>query len=387
MNKLNYPFTAIVGQDELLMGIILNIINPKLGGLLIKGVKGAGKSTAVNSITDIIPEIKVLKGCKFNCDPEKPEQWCKKCKDKYSETDKDVIIKEVRRISVPLGITEDNLLGNIDVELLLKEGTRKFIPGIITKAHRQILYIDEVNLLPDHIIDDILDVAATHWNEVEREGFSLSHPSEFLLLGTMNPEEGELRPQILDRFPLSVIVNSVSNEKLRTEIIKRNLQFESNKTEFRNKFQKETRELRSLIKLARTQLNNVKIKTKYYKIVSKLCSENNIDGQRADIGIIKTALTHAAFELKNQVEFRHIKQASKFVLQHRTRAGGLSKPLTETEINDFFKSINENEFTQINFSNTINKKNSLFCDSHLFQQKKNNSDLECLHRLARSSRS
>ena len=387
MNKLNYPFTAIVGQDELLMGIILNIINPKLGGLLIKGVKGAGKSTAVNSITDIIPEIKVLKGCKFNCDPEKPEQWCKKCKDKYSETDKDVIIKEVRRISVPLGITEDNLLGNIDVELLLKEGTRKFIPGIITKAHRQILYIDEVNLLPDHIIDDILDVAATHWNEVEREGFSLSHPSEFLLLGTMNPEEGELRPQILDRFPLSVIVNSVSNEKLRTEIIKRNLQFESNKTEFRNKFQKETRELRSLIKLARTQLNNVKIKTKYYKIVSKLCSENNIDGQRADIGIIKTALTHAEKKKKNQVEFRHIKQASKFVLQHRTRAGGLSKPLTETEINDFFKSINENEFTQINFSNTINKKNSLFCDSHLFQQKKNNSDLECLHRLARSSRS
>ena len=344
MNKVYFPFTAIVGQEELLLGIILNIINPKLGGLLIKGVKGSGKSTAVYSMTDIIPEIEILKDCKLNCNPQKPEYWCEDCLNNYSNENKKIISKEVVIVPVPLSITEDRLLGNVNVELLLKEGKHRIISGILAKAHRQILYIDEVNLLPDHIVDDILDVSAMGWNRIEREGFSISHPSEFLLIGTMNPEEGELRPQILDRFPLSVKVASVTNEAFRKEIINRNLAYEKNPKEFSNNFQKETENLKNFILLSRTILEKVKVKSEFYDMVVKFCSEKKVDGHRADIGIIKTARTHAAFEMKTQVELRHLKQAAKFVLCHRTREGGLSKPLTKVEIDDFFDNLRDGEF-------------------------------------------
>jgi len=372
MVKIHYPFTAIVGQEELLLGIILNIINPKLGGLLIKGVKGSGKSTAVYAMTDIIPEIEVLNGCQFNCHPEKLEYWCEDCRKKYSEEKKEIISKEVVNVPVPLSITEDRLLGNVDVELLLKEGKHLFIPGILAKANRQILYIDEVNLLPDHIVDDILDVSAMGWNRIEREGFSISHPSEFLLIGTMNPEEGELRPQILDRFPLSVMLDSVTDEILRKEIINRNLAYEKDPAKFREQFQQETENLKNFIKIGRTILEEVEVNAEFYDIVVKLCAENKVDGHRADIGIIKTARTHAAFELKKQVELRHIKQAAKFVLGHRTREGGLSKPLTKAEIDEFFDNLKEKEFPKKTekIYEEINKCINLFSEGGLIQQEK-----------------
>ena len=372
MQKIHYPFTAIVGQEELLLGIILNIINPKLGGLLIKGVKGSGKSTAVYAMTDIIPEIEVLKDCKFNCDPQKPEYWCKDCREKYSEEKKEVISKKIENVSIPLSITEDRLLGNVDVELLLKEGKHKFIPGLLAKAHRQILYIDEVNLLPDHIVDDILDVSAMGWNRIEREGFSISHPSKFLLIGTMNPEEGELRPQILDRFPLSVEIGSVSNEEFRKEIIKRNLAFEKDSAKFREQFQQETENLENFIKLGRTILEEVEVKPEFYDLVVKFCAENKVDGHRADIGIIKTAGTHAAFEMKKKVELRHLRQAAKFILGHRTREGGLSKPLTKAEIDEFFDKLKDEEFPKKTEKKTteINKNINLFSEGGLIQQEK-----------------
>lgn len=372
MVKINYPFAAIVGQEELLLGIILNIINPKLGGLLIKGVKGSGKSTAVYSMTDIIPEIDVLKDCKFNCNPQKPEYWCEDCRKKYSEEKKEIISKEVVNVPVPLSITEDRLLGNVDVELLLKEGKHRFIPGILAKAHRQILYIDEVNLLPDHIVDDILDVSAMGWNRIEREGFSISHPSEFLLIGTMNPEEGELRPQILDRFPLSVMLDSVTDEILRKEIINRNLAYEKDPVKFREQFQQETENLENFIQIGRTLLDEIEVKPEFYDIVVKFCANNKVDGHRADIGIIKTARTHAAFEMKKQVELRHIKQAAKFVLGHRTREGGLSKPLTKVEIDEFFANIKDEKFPKKTEQKTgeINKNINLFSEGGLIQQEK-----------------
>ncbi|MFO7895409.1 MAG: ATP-binding protein, partial [Candidatus Cloacimonadales bacterium] len=234
-------------------------------------------------------------------------------------------------------ITEDRLLGNLDVEQLLKEGKQHFIPGLVAKAHRQILYIDEVNLLPDHIIDDILDVSAMGWNQIEREGFSVSHPADFLLIGTMNPEEGELRPQILDRFPLSVEISSVTNATYRKEIINRNLAYEKDADDFIAQFKPETENLKKLIELSRDLLPQVEIEDHFYDLIVKLCSEYKIDGHRADIAIIKTAQTHAAFELKKLVELRHLQQAAKFVLQHRTRDGGFSKALTKTEIEDFFQ--------------------------------------------------
>ncbi len=372
MKSIFYPFAAIVGQEELILGIILNIINPKLGGLLIKGVKGSGKSTAAYSMTDIIPEINVMKECKFNCDPEKPEYWCEDCFNNYSEENKKIVSKEVENVSVPLSITEDRLLGNVDVEMLLKEGKHRFIPGILAKAHRQILYIDEVNLLPDHIIDDILDVSAMGCNRIEREGFSIFHPSEFLLIGTMNPEEGELRPQILDRFPLSIEIASVTNEAFRKEIINRNLAYEKNPAEFREQFKEETENLKNLIKAGRIQLENIEVKSEFYDIVVKLCAENKVDGHRADIGIIKTARTHAAFEMKKQVELRHLKQAAKFVLGHRTREGGLSKPLTKLEIDDFFDNHKEDEFPKKTEKKNgdINKDINLFSEGGLIQQEK-----------------
>ncbi|NQT65002.1 MAG: ATP-binding protein [FCB group bacterium] len=372
MSKVYFPFTAVVGQEELLLGIILNIINPKLGGLLIKGVKGSGKSTAVYSMPGIIPEIKVLKYCKFNCDPHKPEYWCEDCLNNYSNENKEIISKKVVNVTVPLSVTEDRLLGNVDVEILLKEGKYKFIPGILAKAHRQILYIDEVNLLSDHIVDDILDVSAMKWNRIERESFSISHPSEFLLIGTMNPEEGELRPQILDRFPLSVEVASVTNENFRKEIINRNLAYEKNPIEFRKNFQKETENLKNFIILSRTILEKVEVKSEFYDLVVKLCSEKKVDGHRADIGIIKTAITHAAFEMKTQVELRHLKQATKFVLCHRTREGGLSKPLTKAEIDDFFDNLKDIEFSSKTEKNSeeINKSINLFSEGGLIHQEK-----------------
>ncbi|MCD4817081.1 MAG: AAA family ATPase [Candidatus Cloacimonetes bacterium] len=370
MKRIHYPFAAIVGQEELMLGIILNIINPKLGGLLIKGVKGSGKSTAVYAMSDIIPEIEVLKDCQFNCNPEKPEYWCEACKTKYTKNAKEIISKQVENISVPLSVTEDRLMGNVDVELLLKEGKQRFIPGILAKAHKQILYIDEVNLLSDHIVDDILDVSAMGWNRIEREGFSISHPSEFLLIGTMNPEEGELRPQILDRFPLSVIVESVTNEMLRREIINRNLAYENNPVEFQENFKEETENFKNIIKLGRSLLEKVEVKSSFYDIVVKLCAEMKIDGHRADIAIIKTGKTHAAFELKKQVELRHIVQASKFVLGHRTREGGLSKPLTKTEIDDFFDNLKEQKFSNQQNNTNIDKNINLFSQKGLIQPEK-----------------
>ncbi len=285
---------------------------------------------------------------------------------------KEIISKEVVNVPVPLSITEDRLLGNVDVELLLKEGKHRFIPGILAKAHRQILYIDEVNLLPDHIVDDILDVSAMGWNRIEREGFSISHPSEFLLIGTMNPEEGELRPQILDRFPLSVMLDSVTDEILRKEIINRNLAYEKDPAKFREQFQQETENLKNFINISRTLLDEIEVKSEFYDIVVKFCANNKVDGHRADIGIIKTARTHAAFEMKKHVELRHIKQAAKFVLGHRTREGGLSKPLTKVEIDEFFANIKEEKYPKKTENKTaeINKNINLFSEGGLIQQEK-----------------
>jgi Mg-chelatase subunit ChlI len=372
MEKKHYPFAALVGQEELLLGLILNIINPKLGGLLIKGVKGSGKSTAVYSMTDIIPDIKVLSDCNFNCNPDTPEFWCEQCLTKKPHHDEETNNKKAEIVSIPLSITEDRLLGNVDVELLLKEGMHRFVPGALAKAHRQILYIDEVNLLPDHIVDDILDVSAMGWNHIEREGFSISHKSDFLLIGTMNPEEGELRPQILDRFPLSVEVESISDSKLRKEIINRNLAYEDDVTGFIEKFKTDTENLKNIMKLSRNLLDKIQIDPAYFEIVVKLCADKKVDGHRADIGIIKTAKTHAAFELKEKVELRHINQAAKFVLCHRTRDGGLSKPLTKSEITEYFDMLKTEDvdFHSPEAELDIDKSINLFSNGGLIQQEK-----------------
>ncbi|MDD3050935.1 MAG: AAA family ATPase [Candidatus Cloacimonetes bacterium] len=336
MSRINYPFSAIVGQEELILGCLICIVNRSIDGILIKGVKGSGKSTVVYSLEDILPEIDINNNCNFNCNPTHRENWCTECKNRFSNQDAEFSSHKVKPVVIPLTTSEEMLVGSIDVEKLLKSGEKSFVPGILAKAHRKVLYIDEVNLLPDFLTDSILDVDATGYNTVEREGFSITHNSDFILIGTMNPEEGDLRPQILDRFSISVDVQPVKDATLRKEIINRNILFKKDKIAFRKHFESKNKALMNTIELACSKLTDIKMQEMFYDLVVEFCSEKNIDGHRADIAIIETAKTHAAIEQNDMVELRHLVQAAKFVLGHRTRKGGLEKPLSRAEITQWF---------------------------------------------------
>ncbi|KYH37843.1 MAG: magnesium chelatase [Candidatus Bathyarchaeota archaeon B24] len=337
--RVPFPFTAFVDQDDLKLALLLNAVNPSIGGVLIKGEKGSGKSTIVRALADLLPEIKVSEGCMFNCNPDNPAEMCENCFRRWKKGELKVAYRRMRVITVPLGITEDRLLGTLDIEKALREGVKAFQPGLLAEANRNILYIDEVNLLPDHIVDDILDAAASGWNIVERETISIAHPSRFLLIGTMNPEEGELRPQLLDRFPLSVTVTSVKDEKLRMEIVKRNLEFEEDPEGFRERYRPKQEELRRRIIEARRLLPKVKVPDAVIQLTVRLCISLEVDGHRPDIIILKAAKTLAAFEGKTVVEAPDVKKVAPLVLSHRTRRGGFREPATPEEIYKAFDSI------------------------------------------------
>ncbi|MCW3987909.1 MAG: ATP-binding protein, partial [Candidatus Bathyarchaeota archaeon] len=231
--RVVYPFAAIVGQQELKRALLLNAINPRIGGLLIRGPKGTGKSTSVRAIADLLPEINVVKDCRFNCNPSDPTNMCLDCFSAYKKGEfLPVEKRKMRVVSLPIGATEDRVIGSLDIEKAIKIGVRALEPGILAEANQSILYIDEVNLLPDHITDVILDVASSGWNIVERESISVGHPSRFILIGTMNPEEGELRPQLLDRFSLHISTQELLDKNQRISIVKNNLQFGDNPLNF-----------------------------------------------------------------------------------------------------------------------------------------------------------
>lgn len=332
----NYPFAAVVGQERLKTAYLANIVNPGIGGLLILGAKGTGKSTVVRSVQPILPRYHANADCPFSCDPAHPEKWCSFCR--KSKPDGSVS-RSMRIVNLPLSCTEDRLIGSIEIETLLKEGRKDIVVGILGEANRNILYIDEVNLLPDHIVDDILDAAASHWNRIEREGFSLSHPSEFVLVGSMNPEEGDLRPQILDRFPLSVKVGSIRDPVLRVELIKRNLLFEGDPEGFSRMFEPESELLRNTVVQAGEILPNVSIREIFLSAVASACVELKVDGQRPDIIIVKTSRTLAALENRTDVEESDILLAAVLSLGHRTRNGGLLEPPEEDDIVSVFTSL------------------------------------------------
>lgn len=235
--RLVFPFSSIVGLDKLKLAILINAINPKIGGLLIRGPKGSGKSTIVRSLADVLPKIRVIKNCPFNCNPDDPSNMCPACIEnsrkgtKVPTEEKDMVV-----VDLPLGATEDRVVGSLNVEKAIKQGIEALEPGILAEANQNILYVDEVNLLPDHIADDLLDAAATGWNVVEREGISVSHPARFIFIGTMNPEEGELRPQLLDRFSLSVTVGTITSVEDRVEVVKRTMEFEADPEKFYEKW-------------------------------------------------------------------------------------------------------------------------------------------------------
>ena len=347
MTKLRFPFMAIIGQEELSLALILNLVNPRIGGVLIRGTKGTGKSTAVYGLPQIAPQIQVHQDCAYNCSPDEPEKWCATCKVRQENP---IIQKEIDVINLPMNISEENLSGRIDVEQLLKRGEKVFVPGLIAKAHRQILYIDEVNLIPDHVTDSLLDVVASGVNIVEREGFSVEHPARFLLIGTMNSEEGELRPQILDRFPLSVTIQTVSNLEDREEIIRRNFAYEEQPETFLASFRDVSALMKTSILEARKLLPETTISQNLTRKVLDFCVHHNIDGHRSEIVIVKAARAYAALELKRQVEQKHVMLAMKITLLHRTREGGLKKPVTYSDIEAWWQDSKDTSGVDQDFS-------------------------------------
>ncbi len=339
-------------MDKLKLAILINAINPKVGGLLIRGPKGSGKTTAVRGLSEILPNIKVVKDCPFKCNPSDPSNMCSKCSERQGRGEQPPV--EERKmvvINLPLGATEDRVVGSLDVEKVIKQGIEALEPGILADANQNILYVDEINLLPDHIADDLLDSAATGWNVVEREGISVSHPSRFVFIGTMNPEEGELRPQLLDRFPLSVSVEKVASVAERIEIVKRNIDFEKNPVAMHEKYIAVQEELKKRISQAQDILPKVKISEQLLLLISKTCLELKVDGVRPDIVIAKAAATLAAFENRKNVVLKDIVLATELALGHRTREGGFLEPATPDEIKQAIeKKAKESQYSDEDFS-------------------------------------
>jgi magnesium chelatase subunit D len=328
-NKTLYPYSAIVGQDKMKLSLILNVINPKIGGVLLRGEKGTGKSLAVRALANLLPDVEVVADCPFHCDPYNLKELCSTCSAKNSANKPLSVVKPaVSVVDLPVGVTEDRLVGTLDIEKAIKSGEKHFEPGILAAANRNILYIDEVNLLDDHIVDVLLDAAAMGVNFVEREGVSFTHPSQFILIGTMNPEEGELRPQLLDRFALSVDVKGIPYREARAEIIRRRIAFESDPVGFLAAYQESQENLRSKIVAAAKILPKVKLNDSMLDLITQIFTDFCLDGHRAYITIYKTACTLAAFKGRLEVTEEDIKEASELALPHRTRR----QPFEETKM-------------------------------------------------------
>ncbi|MFZ7120860.1 MAG: ATP-binding protein [Eubacteriaceae bacterium] len=315
-----YPFAAIVGQENMKLALILNVINPSLGGVLIRGEKGTAKSTAVRGLASLLGEIDVVDGCDFNCNPKEKSYLCKNCMDKIKTNQEVKTVKKKKKVvELPVSATEDRVVGTLNIETAIKKGEKQFEPGLLAHANGNLLYVDEVNLLDDHIVDLLLDSAAMGVNIVEREGVSYEHPARFVLVGTMNPEEGDLRPQLLDRFGLVVEIAGEEDPKLRKEVIKRRLSFEEDKENFVKSWVKDEEAIREKIINAQKRINSIQVTEIIYDIIVNIGIDMGVDGHRADITLLKTAKTLVAYEGKDRVEKRHVLKAAEMVLPHRMR--------------------------------------------------------------------
>jgi magnesium chelatase subunit D len=312
-----YPFSAIVGQEQMKKALILNAINPKIGGVLIKGEKGTAKSTAARALAHLLPDRLVVEGCTFGCDPVDKKAMCLDCQKKFP-TLKTTFAK-MHVVELPISATEDKVVGSLDIEHALKTGEKKFEPGILAQANRNILYVDEANLLNDHIVDVLLDAAAMGMNFIEREGVSYVHPSAFILIGTMNPEEGELRPQLLDRFGLCVDIVGIHDAETRVEVIRRRKKYEDTPEEFIRVWEPHEQELRERIVRAQKLLPNVRVSDDMLTMIAQICIDMAVDGHRADITIMKTAATIAAYNNRAEVNDDDVREAAALVLSHRMR--------------------------------------------------------------------
>jgi magnesium chelatase subunit D len=320
---MDYPFSALVGQDQLKTALLLNAVYPAIGGLLIRGEKGTAKSTAARALRALLPPLQTVAGCPFRCDPNDPWPACPQCS---TMADRHVVEGPAPFVDLPLGATEDRVLGTLDFEQALREGRRVLQPGLLATAHRGILYIDEVNLLPDHLVDVLLDAAALGTNTVEREGITTTHPARFLLIGTMNREEGDLRPQLLDRFGLMVEVAGTRDPETRTEIVRRRLAFESDPAMFVDRWRGEQDLLRRRIVEARERLPQVAVSDALLVVISRLSCEFEVDGLRADIGMHKAARALTALDGRTEVTIDDVRSAAELVLPHRQRRRPFDQP-------------------------------------------------------------
>ena len=315
-----FPFTAIVGQEEMKLALLLNVIDPKIGGVMIMGDRGTGKSTTIRALADLLPEIEVVADDPFNSHPSDPEimgDAVRQLVEKGAEVP--VMKKKVMMVDLPLGATEDRVCGTIDIEKALSEGVKAFEPGLLAKANRGILYVDEVNLLDDHLVDVLLDSAASGWNTVEREGISIRHPARFVLVGSGNPEEGELRPQLLDRFGMHAEIRTVKEPVLRVRIVEQRTEFDQNPQEFLENYQPQQIDLQQQLVNAQERLKSIEIDYDLRVKISQVCSELDVDGLRGDIVTNRAAKAIAAFEGRTEVTVNDIRRVATLCLRHRLR--------------------------------------------------------------------
>lgn len=319
--NLLFPFTRIVGQEEMKRALMLNIVDPGVGGVLIRGEKGTAKSTTVRSLVQILPEVPSSKGCRYHCNVSDLRNLCEECKQRLSEGGLDSEMRQMEVVELPLNATEDRVSGSLDIEHILSTGERSYEGGVLAQANGNLLYVDEVNLLDDHIVDLLLDSAAMGRNYVEREGISFSHPARFILVGTMNPEEGNLRPQLLDRFGLAVDIVGNNDPDVRMEVIRRRLAFDSDPEGYTESCAEDTETLRKTISDARGAVKAVDIPDDVIHSVARISIRFGIEGHRADLAMVRAARANAALEGRDRVETSDLEKTAGLVLRHRLKSG------------------------------------------------------------------
>ena len=337
-----FPFTAIVGQEEMKLSLQLNVIDPKIGGVIIMGDRGTGKSTTIRAIADLLPEIEIVKDDPFNSHLTDPELMSTDVLNLIKDDvalEKDFI--KIPMVDLPLGATEDRVCGTIDIEKALTEGIKAFEPGLLAKANRSILYVDEVNLLDDHLVDILLDSAASGWNTVEREGISIRHPARFVLVGSGNPEEGELRPQLLDRFGMHAEIRTVREPVLRVQIVEERTSFDRDPQEWIDTYKDQQNELRESLIAAKNILPDVKMDYENRVRISQVCSELKVDGLRGDIVVNRAAKAYTAFNGRTDVTVDDISKIITLCLRHRLRKDPLESIDSGDKVKKVFNEIFE----------------------------------------------
>ena len=325
--NLQFPFVRIVGQEEMKRALLLNIIDPGIGGVLLRGEKGTAKSTTVRSLAQILPQVRCIAGCQFHCNPDTPRYLCEDCKKKMESGQFEETMRDMKVVELPLNATEDRISGSLDVEHVLRTGERKYEGGVLAQANGNLLYVDEVNLLDDHIVDLLLDSAAMGRNFVEREGISFSHPAKFVLIGSMNPEEGTLRPQLMDRFGMCVDIKTERDPDIRVEVIKRRLAFDADPEGFTAECQADIDALREKIIDAKQRIDHIEVPDRMLTAIAMVSIHFGMEGHRADLAMIRAAKANAALEGRDKIDFKDISSTASLIIRHRMKSG----PFEEAE--------------------------------------------------------